>query len=74
MERYEDVLRETRNRIRVGKAVGQSFWTGRRVRQGCPMSPYVQSPVRGFGGGYKERRLRRNETRWGENIYSGVCR
>jgi len=37
--RCEDVLRETRNRIRKGEERGENFWTGRGVRQGCPLSP-----------------------------------
>jgi len=37
--RCEDIVRETRNRVRVGENVGEWFWTGRGVRQGCPLSP-----------------------------------
>ena len=37
--RCEDVLSETRNRIRIGEERGENFWTGRGVRQGCPLSP-----------------------------------
>lgn len=39
--RVEEVYRETRSRVRVGEKVGESFWTARGVRQGCPMSPYL---------------------------------
>lgn len=31
-ERVEQVVRETRSRVRIGKDVGESFWTARRVR------------------------------------------
>src|SRR5436190_19152882 len=39
IKRCEDVIRETRNRVRVGEEVGMQFWTGKGVRQGCPLSP-----------------------------------
>lgn len=34
----EEVMRETRNRIRVGEQWGEEFWLGRGLRQGCPLS------------------------------------
>lgn len=40
-ERVEQVVRETRSRVRVGKDVGESFWTARRVRQRSPLSPML---------------------------------
>lgn len=39
--RIEEVYRETRSKVRVGKEEGESFWTARGVRQGCPMSPHL---------------------------------
>jgi len=39
VKRCEDVLRETRNRVRVGEGLSEVFWTGKGVRQGCPLSP-----------------------------------
>jgi len=39
MKRCEDVLRETRYRVRVGEGLSEVFWTGKGVRQGCPLSP-----------------------------------
>lgn len=43
LERVKEVLRETRSRVsrRVGEEVGESFWTGRELRQGCPLSPQL---------------------------------
>jgi len=41
VERIEEVLRETKSRVRVGKELGESFWTAKGVRQGCPLSPLL---------------------------------
>lgn len=35
----EDMLRKTRSKVKVGREMGSQFWTGRGVRQGCPLSP-----------------------------------
>lgn len=62
--RCEGVLRETRNRVRIGENLGECFWTGRGVRQGCPLSPTLfnlltadleQTMRRGGWGGLKLR-------------------
>lgn len=37
--RCEEVLRETVSRVRVGEKEGGRFWTGKGVKQGCPLSP-----------------------------------
>lgn len=39
VERCEKMLRETVCRVKVGEKEGEKFWTGRDVRQGCPLSP-----------------------------------
>lgn len=37
-ERIRKIYVETENRVRVGMECGDSFWTARGVRQGCPLS------------------------------------
>lgn len=37
--RCEEILEETIGRVRVADRVGERFWTGKGVRQGCPLSP-----------------------------------
>lgn len=39
VRRCEEVLRETMSRVKVRDRQGESFWTVRGVRQGCPLSP-----------------------------------
>ncbi|KAL6421061.1 hypothetical protein ACFW04_013585 [Cataglyphis niger] len=41
IRRSEDIMRETRNRVRRGEDLGTGFWTGRGVRQSCPLSPHL---------------------------------
>lgn len=41
IERVEKIVRETRSRVKVGGDMGESFWTARGVRQGCPLSPIL---------------------------------
>jgi len=41
VERVKEILKETKSRVRVGEEVGESFWTGRGLRQGCPLSPIL---------------------------------
>lgn len=36
--RAEQVVRETRSRVRIGKEMGESFWMARGVRQDCLLS------------------------------------
>lgn len=41
IRRIEEVVRETKSRVRVGEKLGDSFWIAREVRQGCPLSPLL---------------------------------
>lgn len=39
--RTEEIMREVKSRVRIGKEMGEVFWTARGVRQGCPLSPII---------------------------------
>lgn len=41
VERVEEILRETKSRVRVGGEIGREFLTAKKVRQGCPLSPLL---------------------------------
>lgn len=41
VKRCGDVLRKTSFRVKIEKELGKEFWTGREVRQGCPLSPML---------------------------------
>ncbi|KAL6420898.1 hypothetical protein ACFW04_011880 [Cataglyphis niger] len=41
VRRNEDIMKETKNRVRRGEDLGAGFWTGRGVRQECPLSPHL---------------------------------
>lgn len=36
--RIGELIKETRNRVKIGKRNSERFWTGREVRQGCPVN------------------------------------
>lgn len=38
VRRCEDMLKETRNKVRIGEERSEQFWTRRGVKQGCPLS------------------------------------
>jgi len=38
VEKVKEILRQTKSKVRVEREVGESFWTERGLRQGCPLS------------------------------------
>lgn len=38
IERLKEVYEKTACKVRVGKEMGEVFWTAKGVRQGCPLS------------------------------------
>lgn len=40
-ERVKEIYRETISKVKVGGETGESFWTSKGLRQGCPLSPIL---------------------------------
>lgn len=40
-ERITEMYEETKCGVRIGEKMGESLWTERGVRQGCPLSTYI---------------------------------
>lgn len=36
IRRCEEIIKETRHRVRIREEIREVFWTGREVRQRCP--------------------------------------
>lgn len=43
VRRTEEMVRETKSRVRIGEETGENFWMVRGMRQGCPLSPLLLS-------------------------------
>lgn len=41
VRRTEKIMREVISRVRIGKEMGEGFWTVREVTHGCPLSPIL---------------------------------
>lgn len=41
IERVEELLRETKSRMKIGGRVRGEFWITKELRQGCPLSPML---------------------------------
>ncbi|XP_051167789.1 uncharacterized protein LOC127285695 [Leptopilina boulardi] len=41
IERVKELYEDTRERVRIGEELGEVFWLGRGLRQGCPLSPIL---------------------------------
>jgi len=41
VNRIEEILKETKNRVKVGSQRSEEFWLARGLRQGCAISPML---------------------------------
>lgn len=73
MVRVKKLVRETRSRIKIGGKVGESFWTARKVRQRCPLSPLLFNIL---VANLEEEmgKVKLGEVRLQGNLYAVICR
>ncbi|XP_043464490.1 uncharacterized protein LOC122499949 [Leptopilina heterotoma] len=41
IERIKEFYEDTREKVKIGEELGEEFWLGRGLRQGCPLSPIL---------------------------------
>lgn len=66
-------MRETKSRMRIGGDTRQYFWTGKGVRQECPLSPFMFNLLTAD----MEEVMKRDvwgKIGGGKDIYVGICR
>lgn len=74
IRRVVEVLRETKSRIKVGNDMGESFWTARGIRQGCPINFLLFSII------LADIKEEMRKVKWGgirlgeESIFPIICR
>lgn len=65
IDRVEEVLRETKSRVKVGRRSGGIFWMAKGVRQGCSLSPILFNLlIANMEDHMKKGGMRRGETEW----------
>lgn len=74
IRRVKEVVRETKNRMRVGENLGDSFWTARGLRQGCPLSLLLLNIVMAdTEEALGKVKVERAEDRGKEDLLPGIC-
>lgn len=43
VERIKEMYTDVRAKVRIGEKIGEEFWLGRGLMQGCPLSPLLFS-------------------------------
>ena len=73
MDRMEEMLRETRSRVRVGGGWGKGFWQG-GVRQGYPASPVLFNILMAdLEEEMNKVKVGRNKAKREEDILAAIC-
>lgn len=72
IKRVEEVLGETSCRVKVGRVIGERFWTRRGARQGCPLSPLLFNILMADMEEELEKEVGRSKIRGKEGIVLGI--
>lgn len=60
-------MRKVISRMKIGRELGEGFWTAWGGRQGCPLSPIIFNIV------LADLEEKMGKIKWGESVYFGLC-
>ena len=73
IERVEEMLWETKSRVRVGRELWENFWTAREIRQEYPLSPLLFNILMAKPGGKDKEGGGGEEYRKEKREYKKLC-
>jgi len=71
--RIEEILRETKSRVKVGSQWSEEFWLATGLRQGCAISPMLNLLIADMEEYMAGGRWERHQNNGGKELYTNVC-